>query len=177
MEIINKSIICYQCGAPVPQESMKCQYCGTEFGVIDAEAPQKKKKLLKDFGWRGMAPFSLNIIGILILYSIGWILEDKQYWLDDSAIVFWAVLLPLWILIMTFIWSQKKGAIIIGFILCLIIFGVHLLLIMMFERWHFNDDYLGIAVLFASIPLGSWIVGRVLHHLVRIKINKNKDPI
>ncbi|MCP5104986.1 MAG: MFS transporter [bacterium] len=172
MDIIKKGMKCQQCGAAVTGDSEKCEYCGTVFYSTDETTKEKKiKTVLKDFGWKGI--LYLNIIGIIFIYSLGWFFEDKEYWLDDTAIVLWAVILPLWIILMTFFWFRKKGTIIIGFILSLAIFGIHILLIMSFERWHFNDDYAGIAAMFAGIALGAWILGRFFHHLVRVyMVNK-----
>lgn len=173
MQVIKKSMKCQQCGATVTSESEQCEYCGTQF-YNPANQPEvkKKKSLLRDFGWKGI--LSLNIIGIIFLYTLGWFFEDKEYWLDDTAIVIWAVILPLWIIVMTFFWFRKRGSILIGFILNLAIFGIHLLVIMSFRRWHFNDDYLGIAAMFAGIAFGAWILGRILHHLARLYIINKK---
>jgi hypothetical protein len=172
MQVI-KSLKCQQCGAAVTTDSEKCEYCGTVFYSTDEQKKEiKKKTLLKDFGWKGI--LYLNIIGIIIIYSLGWFYEDKEYWLDDTAIVIWAVILPLWIIVMTFFWFCKRGSIIIGFFLNLAIFGIHLLLIMSYEHRNFNDDYLGIAAMFAGIAFGAWILGRILHHLARIYVVNKK---
>ena len=172
IKIKNISLKCPQCGAPLLKDSNKCNYCGTEFDIISEKKIKRKLlvKGLKDFGWKALLP--VNIAGILILYIWGWILEDKDYWLEDKAIIVWSVIMPLWILIMTFFWLKKSGAVLIGFIVNILIFGSHLLIIMIYENWHFNDDYAGIAAMFAGIAFGAWMLGRFLHYLVRNRINR-----
>ena len=167
MQMITKNLKCQQCGAPVTGDSEECRYCGTRFYSPDNKKKEKRKKsLLKDFGWKGI--LYLNITGIIIIYSLGWFFEDTEYWLDDTAIFIWAVMLPLWIMVMTFFWFRERGAIIIGFIINLAIFVIHYIVILSFERWHFNDDYLGISAMFAGIAFGAWILGRIFHHLARV---------
>lgn len=169
MQLIKRVQKCQQCGAPVSQDAEVCQYCSTEFySPQKHKTGQKKKSLLKDFGWKGI--FYPLIAGIIILYTLGWFYEDKQYWLDTRAILIWAVLLPLWIVSMTFFWFQRKGTIITGVITGVVLLAVHFLLILSYENWNINDDYIGISALFAGIPLAAWMLGRFLHHMARIYI-------
>ena len=174
MRIKNINLKCPQCGAPLSKDSNKCDYCGTEFDIVISGKKIKRKSLfmLKDFGKKGLLP--IIIAGILIFYTWGWILEDKEYWLEDKAIIVWSVMMPLWILILTFSWLKKRGALLIGLLVNTLIFGSHLLIIMIYENWHFNDDYAGIAAMFAGIAFGAWILGRFLHYLVRIRINRKE---
>jgi ribosomal protein L40E len=169
MQLIKQVQKCQQCGAPVNQDAESCQYCGTEFYSPEKhQAGKKKKALLKDFGWKGI--LALNIAGIIIIYTLGWFFEDKQYWLDTTATLIWAVPLPLWIVVMTFYWFRPRGTLITGFIIGIVLFAAHFLLILSYENWHVNDDYIGIAAMFAGIALGAWILGRILHHMARIYI-------
>ena len=105
---------CPACSAPVSQESNDCEYCGIQFNAI---VDGKVVKRLKDFGLKGKAFFIIYLLGIIALYTFGWMKEDFKYWLNDTAIFIWAGMLPLWILIMNAIWSNKWGAILLGILL------------------------------------------------------------
>jgi hypothetical protein len=108
----------------------------------------------------------VGILGGLLLYTAGWMLEDTVYWLRTEAVALWAVALPSWLCMTAFTWRPRWGEWLIGFALSVPIFIVHLGL-MWSVRDHLNDDYIGISAGFAVAALVGWVVGRLLHALVR----------
>ncbi len=170
LKIIN-TLKCPQCKAPISKEANKCEYCNTEFEIITTG--KKSKQILKDFGWRGKNALVFNLIGVLILYSFGWILEDKKYWLATEAVLIWTVALPFWIIIMTSIWQIKWGSIFTGIIISILIFIIHSIIIMAYRKWHIRDDDILIAGIFATCVLVAWLIGRIIHHIIRKGLNKH----
>ena len=166
--MIKKIIKCSQCGAVLGPGEGNCNYCGTVFS--QSKEKKKTKISLKEFGWENL--LIPNIIGIIFIYLLGWFYEDINYWLDNMAILIWAVILPLWILSLTSIWIRKKGQYLIGILVSILIFISHFSIIMYFRKWHFNDDYLGIAAMFSGIVLLAWIAGRITHYFIRLYISK-----
>ncbi|TET52900.1 MAG: hypothetical protein E3J64_04395, partial [Anaerolineales bacterium] len=101
-----------------------------------------------------------------LLYTIGWLLEDKYYWLADEAVVTWGVALPVWLFLVALAWRPRWGGWIAGFALSLPMFALHLGLMWIIEG-RLNDDYVGISALFAGAALGGWLAGRFVHVVVR----------
>jgi len=158
---------CPSCSAPVDIDATECEFCGIK---ISKTINGKIITPVKDFGIKNFLP-AILIIGIGI-YIYGWYFEDTKYWLNDTAIIIWSVMLPIWIILSTIIWKNKWGAILYGIIFSIAIFIFHFLIIAYYRSWHFNDDYFGIAGMFSGIILGAWLLGRLFHSIIRKSRNK-----
>jgi len=113
----------------------------------------------------------LTAAGSIILYLVGWLLEDRQYLLATNAVVVWAGILPLWLLTGAATWRTPKVVWPIGLVIASLIFLLHLGLTVIIKG-RFNDDYAGIAAMFAGFALAGWLAGRWLHlgiRLIRVK--------
>jgi len=161
---------CPQCAAPVSSEDKKCQYCGTEF-IIQTKQTKfsyfNRPKNTKDFGRKTLL---INFIGIIIIHSIAWFLTGEDYW-DDSPFYIWFGILPLWVTIMTTFWLKKHLSGIIGIGLSIIVFAANLIFIYFKENGRFNDDFLIVAGFITLAFFISWIIGRIIHALIRFYIN------
>lgn len=160
---------CPACAAPVSHEADSCEYCRIEFNAM---VNGKIVKRLKDFGIKSKYFNLILLLGAITLYISGWIYEDLDYWLNNTAIFIWAGFLPLWLLLTNSIWQSRWGAILLGLLLSIIIFAVHVILMGYFNNWHFNDDYFAIAGLFAGISFVASFTGRGVHSIIRKALNK-----
>ena len=171
---------CPECGAPLAPGADRCEYCGSwiersketppaEFHApaVDAAKPGKPKpdRDAGDFGFRSRTFFLTCAAIALVIYAIGWVFEDTQYWLDDRAIAVWAGILPFWLCIAAFFWRPRWGGWLAGFLFAIPIFAVHTA-IPCAIRGRIQDDYVGIAAMFAGAVLGGWLLGRIFHSIV-----------
>ena len=119
-----------------------------------------------EFGWPGEKPLRIGMGVAAVLYGIGWLVEDSQYWLAMEAVVMWGGVLPAWLCAVALAWRPQVSGWFVGVLAAVPIFIVHVV-VMWFTRGRLNDDYLGIGAIFAGVALGGWVLGRILHVLVR----------
>ncbi len=155
---------CPNCGVSVPAGSRRCPYCGTWFDASPSTAGPDPDA--GEFGLRGKGPLVVGGAGALLLYGLGWLFEDTRFWLADAAVAVWAVALPLWLLLLAFGWRLGRGAWLGGIVFSAVLFAVHLAVTWALAG-RLQDDYVGIAALFAGAALGGWMLGRLLHQAVR----------
>ncbi len=161
---------------------LKCSYCNTtslvtvdgpvEVGEKTVGARLAKLRLepgIGEFGIGGGKILALVAGGSLLLYAVGWLLEDTRYFLDTWAVLIWAGVLPLWLLALAAIWRTSGPAWLVGLAIALPILGLHTL-IPTIIRGRFNDDYLGIGAIFAGAVLTGWLLGRWLHLGLRFAV-------
>jgi len=186
------SLKCPNCGSTdtsIQQELkqgfvMKCAYCDTTSLVtVDDDGEAKGKAYIQQVSTkpaqpkmpRGAAEFGLKsgklpiaaAIGALVLYLIGWFFEDTQYFLATEAMIIWVGILPLWLLGAALVWQTRQQVWWLGVGISILILLLHTA-IPSFIRGRFNDDYLGIASMFAGAALAGWLLGRWLHWGIRL---------
>jgi hypothetical protein len=115
-----------------------------------------------DFGVKGSGYILACFVGAIIIYIIGWFFEDTVYWLDTTAVVIWAGVLPLWMLAFSYTWRTSKGQWYPGLLFSILLFLIHLSIMWVIDRYIY-DDSVGISAEFAGAALGGWILGRLLH--------------
>lgn len=167
---------CPVCGAPVAAAASSCDYCGTGFepssppprpaAAAAASTPRAERAGRGEFGLRGGWPLLIGLAGAAALYALGWTYEDTRYWLDDTAIVIWAGALPLWLLLVSLVWRPRWGTWLAGLALALAVLAAHVA-IMWILRGRLDDDHFAIAGIFAGAALGGWLLGRILHAVIR----------
>lgn len=164
---------------------LHCPYCNGSFlvtfdesseSVTGPPAQRRSSPLSVLFPPAGAGEFGLShnklllgltAAGSLILYLIGWLLEDRQYLLDANAVIVWAGILPLWLLLAAAIWRTSRVVWPAGVAIATLIFLLHLGLTVVIKG-RFNDDYAGIAAMFAGVALAGWLAGRWLHLGIRL---------
>lgn len=170
---------CPRCGADVAHDADRCRYCGAPFAAPSAvadgahdHAPASPVAPVApprpDAGEFGFGPsYLMTMLAVAcVVFGAGWALEDKEYWLATVAVVVWAGVLPLALLLGAALWRARWGGILPGFAFGLVQLGVHTCLMWMARR-HLQDDHVGIAAMFAGASLGGFLVGRALHELLR----------
>jgi hypothetical protein len=169
---------CPQCGAAVKENATQCEYCGTWLRQVDSAKPRMRKngsrpylplKLPAGVGEFGTKNSILKAVGLLLalgLYVIGWTLEDTDYWLDARAMLVWVGLLPLWLLGVALMWRSDRMVLAYGLLLALGEFIAHVAVIFTI-RGNLWDDHVGIAGLVAGASLAGWLLGRLLHGVLR----------
>ena len=166
-----------------------CPYCNGSFlvtfdesaeSVTGPPAQRRSSPLSALFPPAGAGEFGLShgklllgltAAGSLILYLIGWLLEDRQYLLAANAVIVWAGILPLWLFMSAAIWRTARVVWPAGVAIAALIFLLQLGLTIIIKG-RFNDDYAGIAAMFAGFALAGWLAGRWLHlgiRLIRLK--------
>ena len=169
---------CPRCGASVKTGALQCEYCGTWFNRAGRAKPQRPKsidkvgailKLPTGVGEFGIVSRHLTTVGIVMalgLYATGWLFEDTQYWLDETAMTVWVGVLPLWLLGVAFVWRSNRTVLAYGFLVALVEFVAHNTIIVAI-RGRLWDDHVGIAGIVASASMVGWLLGRLLHGIVR----------
>ena len=164
---------------------MKCAYCDTTSLVTLGEDERSKSKPhthhqkptkppqpkmphgAAEFGLKSAKLSIVASVGALIFYLVGWLFEDTQYFLATEAMIFWVGILPLWLLIFALIWQTRQQVWWIGLGISIVILLLHTGIPSLI-RGRFNDDYLGIAAMFAGVALVGWLLGRWLHWGIRL---------
>ena len=171
-----RSRTCPECGASVPRRTEQCPYCGTWFEAaaknMSSAAPVEivpAPSLHPEAGAFGVQSRGFlvgGLCGALVLYLIGWFFEDPEYWLADAAIWMWAVAEPAWLFLIALGLQTRRGVILSGVAFAVVQFAVHLAVIGVIAG-RVQDDYVGIAAMFAGAALGGWLLGRMLHRIIR----------
>ena len=173
-----ESYECPQCGAAVKENATQCEYCGTWLRQVDTAKSQKSKggesfylplKLpagVGEFGTTNRVLKTGSLVLALGLYVVGWFLEDTQYWLDERAMLIWVGILPLWLFGVALMWRSNRMVLGVGLLLALGEFIAHVAVIFTI-RGSLWDDHIGIASLVAGTSLAGWLLGRVLHAVLR----------
>ncbi len=169
---------CPKCGSSVKTGSLQCEYCGTWFDKEGRAKPQKPKNIDKmramlrlpiGVGEFGISSQHLTTVGIVIalgLYVVGWFFEDTQYWLDEVAMTVWVGVLPLWLFGVAFVWRSDRMVLAGGLLVALVEFVAHIVIILVI-RGRLWDDHVGIAGIVAGASLVGWLLGRLLHGIIR----------
>jgi hypothetical protein len=165
----------------VPISDRQCDYCGSWFADEGRIRQQVRRKpsltpeqlRAADFGVKGSGTILVCFLGAVIIYAVGWYFEDLVYWLDTTAVVIWAIVLPVWMLVFSYTWRASKGQWYPGLIFSIPLFLIHLSIMWAVDR-HIYDDSVGISAEFAGAALGGWILGRVLHIITQRARARNK---
>jgi hypothetical protein len=172
---------CSNCGAPVPLQNHQCDYCGSWFedkgrvtsSVSPRPGPTHERLQAADFGKQGKGYILACFQGAILIYIVGWSFEDTVYWLDTTAVIIWAGVLPLWMAVFSFTWSASKGQWLPGLIFSIPLFVIHLTIMWVIDQ-RIYDDSVGISAGFAGAALGAWLIGRALHIMIqRVRAKPN----
>ncbi len=172
---------CPACGAPVAEPVGRCVYCGSSLRDLALAAGSRAAASEADgswglaslapgegeFGWGGRGALAAILGVATLVYAAGWPLEDFRYWLDPRAIAVWGAALPLTLLAGA-LFLRGPGRWLPVALFCLTLGAVHVA-VMTLARGRMNDDYLGIAALYAGGALAAWTLGRVLHYALRLR--------
>jgi len=169
---------CPNCNASVKPRSLQCEYCGTWFnkaGKANSQSSQNIEKISTPFrlpigaGEFGIFSRHLRTVGIVVaigLYGVGWLFEDTQYWLNEVAMSIWIGVLPLWLFGVALVWRANRTVLADGFLIALTEFIIHIIVIWAI-RGRLWDDHIGIAGMVAGASLAGWLLGRLLHSVIR----------
>ena len=111
----------------------------------------------------------LLLVGAVVaalLYAAGWLLEDTRYWLAEEAVAVWGVALPAWLFLVALSWRARWGGWLTGFAVAIPVLALHLGIMWLIEG-RLNDDDVGISAMFAGAALAGWLLGRLVHYVVR----------
>jgi predicted nucleic acid-binding Zn ribbon protein len=170
---------CPACGAPVPESAQRCEHCGAWFepslkkegtrspgvSILRAIFP-KLPADAGEFGFRGRWSLALGMGLAFVLYILGWLLEDTQYWLAPGSIAVWGAVLPIWLALTAFVWRTPRPAWLVGLAAAAALFATHLAIVWLL-RSRINDDLIGIASIYAGLAFAGWLLGRWLRALLR----------
>ena len=119
-----------------------------------------------EFGISSQRLLTVGIIVAFGLYVTGWLFEDTQYWLDEVAMTVWVGVLPLWLFGVALVWRSSRMVLADGLLIALVEFIVHAIVIWAI-RGRLWDDHIGIAGMIAGASLAGWLLGRLLHGIIR----------
>jgi len=148
---------CPNCGASQPPVDGCCGYCG---GVLSTTGEGQPAALVSTVsGGGGARGWTLCLLGMGVLYGLGWVFEDTRYWLDTRAVILWGGVLPLWLVLWGGLLGRRPLAgFLTGLGLALGVLLVHTLAMTLVDG-HFNDDHLGISALYGGACLLGWLLG------------------
>ena len=172
-----KSRECEKCGAPLEKDTLNCVHCGTWYEgnkrVGSAQDRQKKlvsiQNLPQGMGEFGISSTNFFVTGVTItflFYVLGWFFEDQQYWLNKTAMLIWVGIMPLCLFGIALLWRVARKVIVYGLIISLVVFLMHLAVIWAI-RGDLWDDHVGIAAMVASSSFAGWLLGRLVHGIIR----------
>jgi hypothetical protein len=164
----------------VAVSTSRCEHCGAWFeersdaSAASEKAPASPLKSIfaplppeaGEFGLAGSLPLAAGIGLAVVIYALGWLLEDTRFWLAPRAVAMWGALLPIWLGLVAFVWRTRHAAWSAGPAIALAIFAIHLGIVWILRR-RINDDLLGIAAVFAGLAFTGWLLGRVFRALLR----------
>ena len=168
---------CENCGASLEKDALQCAYCGTWYEKSQEESsPQSlSRKFFSiaslppgkgEFGVKKTTFFKAGGIMAAVLYAVGWLFEDQHYWLEEKALVAWMGILPLWLFFIAFLWRVNRRVVFHGLVISIIIFLSHIIVIWQIQGYVW-DDHVGIAAMIAAGSLVGWLLGRLLHAVIR----------
>ena len=166
-----------KCGASIEKNALQCAYCGTWYeggkkGAPAKSSPGKRLSMFKlpsgegEFGVSNSRFFVMGALTTAILYVLGWLFEDRQYWLDEKALWIWVGAIPIGLFCIAFLWRANHKVVMIGFAVSLVVFLAHISVIWIM-RGSLWDDHVGIASMIAGASLAGWLLGRLGHGMVR----------
>ena len=164
---------CPECGGSVAPGERRCSYCGVWLEV--AATPDRAGEVVRssipareagEFGLVGSAPLLVGIAVAALLYIVGWLLEDTRYWLAEEAVALWGVALPAWLFLVALVWRPQWGGWLAGLALAVPMLALHLGIMWLIEG-RLNDDDVGMSALFSGAALAGWLLGRLVHAVVR----------
>ncbi|HEY69066.1 MAG TPA: hypothetical protein G4O08_00620 [Anaerolineae bacterium] len=172
---------CPACGAPVPESAPRCEHCGAWFepshekgfarssgvSILRAIFP-KLHPGAGEFGFRSRIVLALGLGLVFILFVLGWLLEDTEYWLAPGSIAVWGAVLPIWLGLVAFFWRTPRPVWAVGLIVAAAFFAAHLAIVWWITN-RVNDDLVGIAAIYAGLAFAGWMLGRWLRILLRRK--------
>jgi len=179
-----KSRECENCGASLEENSLQCTYCGTWYednqrGNSVSARQDKKTSILnlpQGVGEFGISKKQFFITGLIItaaLYGIGWFFEDPKYWLNDTAMLIWVGILPVWVFSIAFLGRVKRKFSFYTLIISLAVFLIHMGVIWTI-RGNLWDDHVGIAALVGGSWFAGWLLGRVAHRMMRWRNSRKR---
>jgi hypothetical protein len=171
---------CPACGAPIPESAQRCEHCGAwfepspEMGVTRSSGVSILLRALfpklppdaSEFGFQGSYVLAFGMGLAFVLYVLGWLLEDTQYWLAPGSIAVWGAVLPIWLALTAFVWRTPRPAWLVGLAAAAALFTAHLAIVWLI-RLRINDDLVGIAAIYAGLAFAGWLLGRWLRVLLR----------
>jgi hypothetical protein len=168
---------CENCGASLADNDLQCRYCGTWYEKNHAELsgyqrPNVINSMLnmpQGIGEFGISHNLFLVLGITIalgLYILGWLFEDKQFWLNETAMLIWVGIMPITLFVFALLWRENRKVLLSGLVFSVVIFFVHLLIIWII-RGNLWDDHVGIAAIVACSSLAGWLLGRIGHRIIR----------
>jgi hypothetical protein len=168
---------CEKCGAPIEKNKFQCSYCGTWYegsksGISSRTPPIKKESILNlpqgigEFGFSSNTFFVLGVTITIALYILGWLFEDHQYWLNDTAMLIWVGILPICLFGFALLWRVTRKVMWYGLVISLMVFLLHVFVIWVI-RGNLWDDHIGIAAIVAGPSLAGWLLGRLGHGIIR----------
>ena len=173
----NKSRECEKCGAPLEIDASQCTYCGAWYEDNKREiSPHYRQNIIVsilnlpqgigEFGISSNRFFVSGLTITLVLYVLGWFFEDPQYWLNEKAILIWVGIIPMWLFSVALLWHAYRKVVLYALVISLVVFLVHMIVIWII-RGSLWDDHVGIAALVAGSWLAGWILGRLVHGIIR----------
>jgi len=174
-----KSRECEKCGAPLEKNGLQCVHCGTwyEGNKRMDSAQDYQNKLVsilnlppgkEEFGISSTRFFVTGLTITFLFYVLGWFFEDKQYWLNETAMLIWVGIMPLCLFGIALLWRVDRKVMVYGLVISLVVFLIHLAVIWAI-RGNLWDDHVGIAAMVAGSSFAGWLLGRLVHIMIRLR--------
>ena len=172
-----KSRECEKCGAPLKNATYQCLHCGAWYEVnnkVDPSHDRQEKILsflnlpqgLGEFGFSSKKIFATSVSITSLLYGLGWFFEDPQYWLNETAVLIWVGIIPIWLFCVALLWQVHPKTTWVPIVGSLVVFLTHITVIWAI-RGNLWNDHVGIAALVAGSWLAAWLLGRLAHGIFR----------
>lgn len=174
-----KSFECTNCGASLKKNTLQCAYCGSWYEndgrvISGRERPNETRSNLNlpvgvgEFGIANNKLFVAGVVITFILYLLGWFFEDTHYWLNSTAMTIWVGIIPLWLFGVALFWNVNRRVMFVFLPFSLVVFVVHMAVIWAI-RGNLWDDHVGIAAMVSGASLFGWVLGRLLHGIIRLR--------
>lgn len=136
-----------------------------EYGI-----PYKPEPVLPDFGWESKGAIAATILGMLV-FHLASVFYLKLGLTIQSSEKLGYYLLPLWVAFFASIWkTNSRMTFLVGLIPAVLMFIACFSAVAMKEEGRINDWTYGFAGLMAGIVFGAWVVGRIVHMIVRTRL-------
>lgn len=173
---------CEKCGAPLEKNKLQCTYCGTWYegnksGISGRSRPVEVKSILNlpkgvgEFGISSNLFFVMGVTVTIVLYVLGWFFEDQQFWLNETAMLIWVGIIPIFLFGVALLWRVTRKVMLYGLAISLMVFLMHVFVIWVI-RGDLWDDHVGIAAIVAGSSLAGWLLGRLGHGMIRWRNTK-----